>query len=59
MNLQDLQVMEERILIAAEAARGNEFNAWVKVILQCETILPFTRQLGGPMDYTPESLRSK
>jgi hypothetical protein len=40
--------------IAAEAARGNEFNAWSKGNPPMhETILPFTRQLGGPMDYTP------
>ena len=40
--------------IAAEAARGNEFNAWsVGNPPNHETILPFTRLLGGPMDYTP------
>jgi len=40
--------------IAAEAARGNEFNAWsVGNPPVHETILPFTRLLGGPMDYTP------
>ncbi|AWH86519.1 alpha-glucosidase [Flavobacterium album] len=40
--------------IAAEAARGNEFNAWsVGNPPTHETILPFTRLLGGPMDYTP------
>lgn len=40
--------------IAAEAARGNEFNAWsVGNPPNHETILPFTRFLGGPMDYTP------
>lgn len=40
--------------VAAEAARGNEFNAWsVGNPPMHETILPFTRQLGGPMDYTP------
>lgn len=40
--------------IAAEAARGNEFNAWSNGNLPShETILPFTRLLGGPMDYTP------
>ena len=39
--------------IAAEAARGNEFNAWsVGNPPMHETILPFTRLLGGPMDYT-------
>lgn len=40
--------------IAAEAARGNEFNAWSTGNSPShETILPFTRLLGGPMDYTP------
>ncbi len=40
--------------IAAEAARGNEFNAWSYGNPPMhETILPFTRLLGGPMDYTP------
>ncbi len=40
--------------VAAEAARGNEFNAWsIGNPPMHETILPFTRQLGGPMDYTP------
>jgi hypothetical protein len=41
-------------LISAEAARGNEFNAWSKGNPpEHETILPFTRFMGGPMDYTP------
>ncbi len=40
--------------IAAEAARGNEFNAWsIGNPPAHETILPFTRLMGGPMDYTP------
>jgi len=40
--------------IAAEAARGNEFNAWsIGNPPMHETLLPFTRLLGGPMDYTP------
>ncbi|WP_308131075.1 glycoside hydrolase family 97 protein [uncultured Flavobacterium sp.] len=40
--------------IAAEAARGNEFNGWSNGNPPThETILPFTRLLGGPMDYTP------
>jgi hypothetical protein len=40
--------------IAAEAARGNEFNAWsIGNPPSHETILPFTRLLGEPMDYTP------
>lgn len=40
--------------MACEAARGNEFNAWsTGNPPEHETILPFTRLLGGPMDYTP------
>lgn len=40
--------------IASEAARGNEFNAFAEGSPpDHETILPFTRLLGGPMDYTP------
>lgn len=40
--------------LSSEAARGNEFNAWsVGNPPEHETILPFTRFIGGPMDYTP------
>jgi glucan 1,4-alpha-glucosidase len=40
--------------LASEAARGNEFNAWsLGNPPEHETILPFTRLTGGPMDYTP------
>lgn len=40
--------------LACEAARGNEFNAWsLGNPPEHETILPFTRMMGGPMDYTP------
>jgi hypothetical protein len=40
--------------LASEAARGNEFNAWSSGNPpEHETILPFTRLMGGPMDYTP------
>jgi glucan 1,4-alpha-glucosidase len=40
--------------MANEAARGNEFNAWSQGNPpEHETILPFTRLMGGPMDYTP------
>jgi glucan 1,4-alpha-glucosidase len=40
--------------LASEAARGNEFNAWsLGNPPEHETILPFTRLMGGPMDYTP------
>lgn len=40
--------------LACEAARGNEFNAWsIGNPPEHETVLPFTRLMGGPMDYTP------
>jgi hypothetical protein len=40
--------------LACEAARGNEFNAFANGSPpEHETILPFTRYMGGPMDYTP------
>lgn len=40
--------------LACEAGRGNEYNAWSKGNKpEHETILPFTRLIGGPMDYTP------
>jgi alpha-glucosidase len=41
--------------IAREGARGQEFNAWGNPPNPPEhtTILPFTRMLAGPMDFTP------
>jgi len=46
--------------LACEAARGNEFNAWsVGNPPDHETILAFTRLMGGPMDYTPGLFRIK
>lgn len=40
--------------MASEAGRGMEFNAWSSGNPpDHETILPFTRLMGGPMDYTP------
>jgi alpha-glucosidase len=41
--------------VSREGARGQEFNAWGNPSNPPEhmTILPFTRMLGGPMDYTP------
>ncbi len=46
--------------LACEAARGNEFNAWsVGNPPEHETILAFTRLMGGPMDYTPGIFRIK
>ncbi|WP_298740392.1 glycoside hydrolase family 97 protein [uncultured Chitinophaga sp.] len=40
--------------MASEAGRGNEYNAFSNGNApDHETILPFTRLMGGPMDYTP------
>lgn len=42
-------------MVAREGARGQEYNAWGVPTNPPEhmTILPFTRLLGGPMDFTP------
>lgn len=40
-------------LIANESARGTEFQAFGGSKPFHVTVLPFTRLLGGPMDYTP------
>jgi hypothetical protein len=46
--------------MASEAARGNEFNAFsIGSPPEHETILPFTRLIGGPMDYTPGIFKLK
>ncbi len=46
--------------MASEAARGNEFNAFsIGSPPEHETILPFTRLMGGPMDYTPGIFKMK
>lgn len=39
--------------IAQESARGTEFEAMGGLAPEHATILPFTRLMGGPMDYTP------
>jgi alpha-glucosidase len=41
--------------VSREAARGMEYNAWgnPKNPPEHETMLVFTRMLGGPMDFTP------
>lgn len=39
--------------IAQESARGTEFEAMAGLNPEHGTILPFTRLMGGPMDYTP------
>jgi len=40
-------------LIGNEAARGTEYEAFGGNNADHTTILPFTRLMGGPMDYTP------
>jgi hypothetical protein len=46
--------------IASEAGRGNEYNAFSDGNApEHETILPFTRLMGGPMDYTPGIFKLK
>lgn len=41
-------------LMAGEGARGQEYNAWSEGNPPEHTvILPFTRLMGGPMDFTP------
>ncbi len=39
--------------IAQESARGTEFESFNGIRQDHQTILPFTRLIGGPMDYTP------
>lgn len=45
--------------MASEAARGSEFNnaPSLGIVPEHTTILPFTRMLGGPMDFTPGLFR--
>jgi hypothetical protein len=46
--------------MSSEAARGNEYNAFsTGNAPEHETILPFTRLMGGPMDYTPGIFKIK
>ncbi len=46
--------------LACEAGRGNEYNAFSDGNLpEHETIMPFTRLIGGPMDYTPGIFKLK
>jgi hypothetical protein len=40
-------------MVANESARGTEYQAFGGSHPNHTTILPFTRQIGGPMDYTP------
>jgi hypothetical protein len=46
--------------MASEAGRGNEYNAFSNGNKpEHETIMPFTRLMGGPMDYTPGIFKIK
>lgn len=45
--------------ISAEAARGTEFEAFSGNNPDHQTIMPFTRWMGGPMDYTPGIFQTK
>lgn len=46
--------------LACEAGRGNEYNAFSDGNKpEHETIMPFTRLMGGPMDYTPGIFKIK
>jgi hypothetical protein len=46
--------------MACEAARGNEYHAFSNGNPpDHETVLPFTRLMGGPMDYTPGIFKLK
>ena len=46
--------------LACEAGRGNEWNAFSDGNQpEHETIMPFTRLIGGPMDYTPGIFKIK
>lgn len=46
--------------MASEAGRGNEYNAFSDGNKPShETIMPFTRLMGGPMDYTPGIFKIK
>lgn len=46
--------------MASEAGRGNEYNAFSNgTTPEHETILPFTRLMGGPMDFTPGIFKLK
>ncbi|MFH0760949.1 MAG: glycoside hydrolase family 97 protein [Bacteroidota bacterium] len=46
--------------LSSEGARGQEYNAWSEGNPpEHEEILPFTRLLGGPMDFTPGIFKIK
>jgi alpha-glucosidase len=46
-------------LLTREGVMGAEYNKWSKrVTPEYDVILPFTRMLAGPMDYTPGGFRN-
>lgn len=46
-------------LITREAVMGNEYSKWSELTSpDYYAILPFTRMIAGPMDYTPGSMRN-
>lgn len=40
-------------LLTTESVMGAEYNKWSKVTPEFNVTIPFTRNLSGPMDYTP------
>ncbi|MBN2412477.1 glycoside hydrolase family 97 protein [candidate division KSB1 bacterium] len=47
-------------LLTREGVLGNEYNKWSdRITLEHTVILPFTRMLAGPMDFTPGGFRNK
>ncbi len=47
-------------LLTREGVLGNEYNKWSdRITLEHTVILPFTRMLTGPMDFTPGGFRNK
>jgi len=46
-------------IVTREAVMGNEYNKWSdRVTLEQGVIIPFTRMVPGPMDYTPGGFRN-
>jgi alpha-glucosidase len=46
-------------VVSFEAVRGLEHNKWSTAVTATHTVvLPFTRMLAGPMDFTPGALRN-
>ncbi len=46
-------------LLTTEAVLGAEYNKWSQRVTATHNVtLPFTRMLGGPMDYTPGGFRN-